>query len=322
MRRRTWSVVFAMSLLGAGVLPEPASALSPAKAGWWNAASVGDISAPLPTTAAGDLHVGQGPSASTAIAAVDYELAGQVVSAAVLELKVTPGSAVGTVALVACPTADRGWKAAEDGPMTAAPAYDCNRLSVPGFVSANGDTVTFLLDDTQQRSGGYSLAIVPVAGAAPFQVDLVKPRQESLTLTVAGPPPVVVPSRAVGLPSGAGVSSTPVPVPLDPPTSSQPVIAAPRVAPPAAPAPGPVQARPVAAPQPVSNRERYVAGSLLALFAGVFTWLLQQRSPPLRLLGGVARTSRAAHDLIEEVGPVRGIGRFAAARTAPARRLL
>jgi hypothetical protein len=206
--------------------------------------------------------------------------------------------------------------------MTAAPVYDCSRLSVPGLVSANGDTVTFLLDDTQQLSGGYSLAIIPLSGAAPFQVDLVKPRQESLTLTVVGPPPLVVPSptAAVGLPSGAAVSAGPVLV--DPPTSSQPVVAAPRVAPPAAPAPGPVQARPVAAPRPVSNRERYVAGSLLALFAGAFTWLLQQRSPPLRLLGGVARTSRAARHLIEEVGPIRGIGRFASARTAPARRLL
>jgi hypothetical protein len=210
--------------------------------------------------------------------------------------------------------------------MTAAPVYDCSRLAVPGFVSANGDTVTFLLDDTQQLSGGYSLAIVPFAAAAPFQVDLVKPGPQSLTLTVLeSPPSVVVPSPTDGAtaPAPVGGAASPLPVPADAPSSSQPVVAAPpRVAPPAAPTPEPVEVAAVTAHGLISNRDRYLAGSLLALFAGGFTWLLQQRSPPLRLLGGVARTSRSTPDPLAAEGSMRGIGRFIAVRSAPARRLL
>jgi hypothetical protein len=318
MRRRTVIVALAMLLLGAVLVPDPASALAPAKAGWWNAASAGGISAPQPTTAAGDLHIGQGPTGPTAVAAVDYELSGERPSA-VLELKVRSGSTFGTAALVACPTKDRGWKAVDNGPMSAAPAYDCSRFSVPGFVSANGDTATFLLDDSQRLSGGYSLAIVPVAASASFQVDLVKPGPESLTLTRPTPSPSTVvrpPAGGTGLPVGPPALSA------APPSSPRPVVAAPQVALPSASTPASVEeAAPATAPKPVRN-DRFLAGSLLAVFAGALTMLLQQRSPPLRLLGGVARTSRSAPAPADDDGPPRGIGRYVSVRTGPARKLI
>jgi hypothetical protein len=321
MRRRTAIVALAMLLLSAVSVPDPASALVPAKAGWWNAASADGISAPQPTTVAGDLHIGQGPTGPTAVAAVDYELPGES-TAAVLELKVRSGSTFGTAALVACPTKDRAWNAVDNGPMSAAPAYDCSRFSVPGFVSANGDTATFLLDDAQRLSGGYSLALVPVADSAPFQVDLVKPGPQSLTPTrPASSPSTVVRPPAAGTDVPAGPVASPPVLSAATPSSPQAVVAAPQVALPSASAHALVEAAPATTPKPVRS-DRFLAGSLLALFAGALTRLLQQRSPPLRLLGGVARTSRSAPAPADDDAPPRGIGRYASVRTGPARKLI
>src|SRR3954470_5727797 len=135
--RRLAVVGAAVGLATLVVSTAAALAQPPAKAGWWNAASAGGAAAPLPTTAAGDLHVGQGPAGPTAIAAVSYDVFG-VVSNAVLELKLTSGTAVGTPALHACVTKDNAWKAQEDGPMSDAPAYDCASNAVPGLPSADG----------------------------------------------------------------------------------------------------------------------------------------------------------------------------------------
>jgi hypothetical protein len=71
---------------------------------------------------------------------------------------------------------------------------------------------------------------------------------------------------------------------------------------------------------PVSNRERYVAGTLLALLSGLLVWAFQQPAPTPRLIGGMARKAPPALVPVD-VRP-RGIGRFATLRTAPARPLL
>ena len=75
---------------------------------------------------------------------------------------------------------------------------------------------------------------------------------------------------------------------------------------------------------PSGDRERYIAGSVLALLAGALVWALQQPIPAPRRIGGLARTAAPTEALPTAltVGPVRGIGRFAVARTAPARRLV
>lgn len=344
-RARAGGVLAGAVLLAAAFGPTAAWAAAPTKAGWWNAASAGGTALPMPTTATGDLHVGQGPNGPTAYAAVGYDLSGQQVSGAVLELKITPNSTVGTPDLTACPTKTTSWRPVDDGPIADAPTYDCSTHGVAGLVSATGDTVTFLLDQAQQLAGGYSLAIVPSANATPFQLDLTKPGAQSLTVTAFGdatqpaappttdaggyvPPPVttgggsssgMTPSNlntAVLSPTGTTALSAPAPALAGAATTggSAP---APVVAP-----PGGLAAVPAASAllPPASNRARYVAGSLLALIVGALVWAVQQQSPQPRLIGGLARTAPAAP--LDPAAPTRGIGRFASARTAPPRRLI
>src|SRR3954470_14449988 len=159
---------------------------APSRTGWWNAATAGGVALPQPTTGADDLHVSQGASGPAALAAVAYDLLGTL-SDATLVLKVAPSSAVGTVAVAACPTTDATWKAGGDQPIDAAPKYDCAH-GVPGVTAADGTTVTFLLDAGQQAvTGGLSLALVPQDGATPFSVDFAKPDASSLSAVVETP---------------------------------------------------------------------------------------------------------------------------------------
>src|SRR3954466_926166 len=161
---------------------------APVKTAWWNAASANGVALPQPTTADGDLHVAQGPSGPGAVAAVSYELAGQLVSGALLQLKIAPNSAVGTVDVVACPTKTTTWKAGGTQPYDPAPAYDCTNSS-HGVPTPDGTAVTFLLDAGQLIGGSsYSLAIVPKDGALPFTADFVKPDATSLTPEVREAP--------------------------------------------------------------------------------------------------------------------------------------
>jgi hypothetical protein len=326
-------ILITTGLLSAAFAPGAASAQPPTKAGWWNAASAGGAALPMPATAAGDLHIGQGPTGPSALAAVAYDLLGQPVSSAVLELKLK--NAVGTPTLTACVTKDASWKAAENGAIADAPAYDCSKGSVGGVLSATSDTVTFLLDAAQQLAGSYSLAIVPRDGAAPFQVDVEKPGPASLVASDFGAPAEPAPAQpapaAAAPPAGTGGSGL---APMNPATTAVAPVAplsaaqAPAVAAPAAPAPqaapAPYAVAPAAARQPaapLSNRERYIAGSMLALLAGAVVWTLQQPAPQPRLIGGVGRAAGVPTEPVP-TGPPRGIGRFAVVRAAPARRLV
>lgn len=318
-------------------LASGAAADAPTKAGWWNAATANGVALPQPTTSAGDLHVGQGPTSPTAYAAVAYDLTGQAVSAATLELKVVANSAVGTIDVTACPTKDAAWKAGDDQSYDTAPAYACAR-GIQGVVSTDGTSVSFLLDAGQQLAGtGYSLAIVPSATAVPFSVDFVKPDATSLTPQVDAAPddqtaPAPEPAAVAPLPPPTGSSGTvplsagvaPVTAPLTATAPLQaPVLAAPVVPAPQAAVPPRAVAPAVAAPpaKPLSNRDRYTAGTLLALFAGFLVWAFQQKAPEPRLLGGMARKAGPAAMAVVDAKP-RGIGRFATMRTAPARRLV
>jgi hypothetical protein len=310
-----------LALAGAG----PAWADAPAKAGWWNALSGGGAALPLPTTGADDLHVAQGPNGPAAYAALGYNLLGQTVSGATLELKVVANSAVGTPDLMACPTKDNAWKTGGDQPMDAAPAYDCAK-GVVGAATDDLTTVTFFLDANQVVGADYTFAIVPSADARPFSIDFAKPDASSLTLQVDAaaeePAPVVEP--AAPPPPAAGPTVTaplgPVTAPVAPVVPQQaPAVAAAVPAPQAAVAPVPFT--PAAAATPVSNRERYVAGTLLALLSGLLVWAYQQPRPAPRLIGGMARKS--APEVVLPVDPrPRGIGRFASLRTTPARPLV
>ena len=299
---------------------------APSKAGWWNALSGGGAALPVPTTGADDLHVSQGPNGPSAFAALAYDVFGQVVTAATLELKIVPHSAVGTVDVMACPTKDTSWKAGGDQPMDSAPAYDCAK-GVVGAASDDLATVTFFLAAPPVGSSGYSVAIAPSADALPFSVDFAKPDAASLTLQVdaaaAAPAPAVEPAAPPPA-AGTGAVQTaplgPVTAPVAPVVPQQaPVVAAAVPAPQTAAAPVPFTPAARTTP-PVSNRDRYAAGTMLALLSGLLVWAFQQPVPTPRLIGGMARK------LPPEITPVdvrpRGIGRFATLRTAPARPLL
>jgi len=309
---------------------------APTKTGWWNEASANGVALPQPTTGADNLHVQEGPSGPTAYAAVAYPLLGAVPSAT-LQLKVAPNSALGTPDVLACPTKDATWKAGGNQPYAARPQYDC-ATGVPGIRAADGTTITFLLDTRQQLSGSYSLALVPAPDAVPFSVDFVKPDATSLAPDVdAAPPaePTTEPEPFTAPPPGAGVSGpapfgtgsevltapfqAAAPLPVVP---SEPVpMAAPApVAPNAGQTGGPTAVAPPLAP--VSNRERYQAGTLLALLAGALVWACQQPAPERRLIGGLSRTASAPPAALGVNERPRGIGRFATTRTAAARPLL
>jgi hypothetical protein len=313
-------------------LASGASADAPSKAGWWNGATANGIALPMPTTSAGDLHVAQGPSSPLAYAAVGYDLAGQGVDSATLQLKVTANSTVATIDVMACPTKDASWKAGDDQPIDSAPAYDCSAGS-KGIVSADGATVTFLLDSGQLLGGtAYSLAIVPRAGSTPFSVDFTKPGPTSLATeaaptTEAAAPPAAPVAAAPPAPK-TGTTVTPPLSAAVVPVAPQVALPAPAVAVPLTPAPAPAVAP--AAPQvaaaaarpatPVSNRARYAAGTGLALLAGFLVWAFQQSSPEPRLLGGLARKAGPAAVAVDSTP--RGIGRFATMRTSAPRPLL
>lgn len=326
--------------LGAGavvclpVLSGVALADAPVKTGWWNASSANGLSFPQPTSGADDLHVGQGPAGPSAIAAVAYDLTGQSVTGATLTLKVVADSAVGTTDVLACPTADATWKPGGNQPISTAPAYDCAR-GLPGIRATDGTSVSFLLGLSQQLAGGgYALAIVPAADAVPFSVDFAKPDATSLTPDPATEEPVAPTDPDVVAPppppadSGTGLSGD---VGLLPGTSGDSgfVAAPPAMLPDPAPlaAPTPAASAPAFTPRasgaplaPVSNRERYQAGTLLALLSGALVWAWQQPTRERRKLGGLARTEAVEVSAVD--ARPRGIGRFAAARTAPARPLL
>jgi hypothetical protein len=300
-----------------------AAADAPTKAGWWNALSGGGAALPAPTTGADDLHVSQGPNGPAAYAALGYDVFGQTVTAATLELKVVANSAVGTLDLMACPTKDTSWKAGGDQPMDAAPQYDCAK-GVVGAASADLSTVTFFLD-APLSSTGYSIAIVPSAGALPFSVDFAKPDAATLTLQVTAPE--VAPAPAVqpaAPPPATGVTGTAphgaVTAPVAPVVPQQAPAVAPAVPAPQA-AAAPVPFTPAArSTGPVSNRDRYAAGTMLALLAGLLVWAYQQPAATPRLIGGMAR--KAAPSVVPVDVRPRGIGRFSTMRTAPARPLL
>jgi hypothetical protein len=330
---RLTGAVIGMTPLLLAALVGSAAADAPTKSGWWNAATANGVALPMPTTGAGDLHVSQGPTSPTAYAAVGYELAGQAIAGATLRLKVTANSTVGTIDVMACPTKDATWKAGDDQAYDTAPAYDCAAGS-RGLVSADGTAVTFLLDAGQLLAGtAYSLAVVPTAGATPFSADFAKPDATSLDVELAPTeqPAAVAPAPAPAAlpPPKSGVSGS---APLSPGSTiavaPAPALQAPAVAVPAVPEPQPAVAPQAAAPaaapvraEPVSNRVRYEAGTLLALIAGGLVWAFQQQTPQPRLIGGMARKAPPTAAVPVDATP-RGIGRFASARTAPARRLV
>jgi len=361
------AVLLGSTGFAAAVWPTSAVADAPVQTAWYNALSGGGQAAPDPATPAGGLHVSVASGQILAFAAVQYTLAEG--STATIEFKISNLTATPVINptapttdpaayVVACPI-NGTWKAGDDQPMDAAPKYDCTR-SIPGNLSADSTTLTFLADSSVEAvPGQLSLAIVPVTTdnipgvgtpapadtTQPFSLDINKPDAASLTVTgtSALPAPAGAPKPATaGAPAtngsttgasstGSGVSSG-VSLPgsltsntsttsTDPGTS--PVVAPTNQAPAAAPA---------AATLPTNNRAHNAALAMLLLIgiglAGMSSGQLQ-RAP--KLLGGAGRhaamtTASAAAATAAAAVPMglygnRGLGRFNKPRTEPARPL-
>jgi len=359
-RPRWRRIVGATLLTGAGALvvatwpAASASADAPVRTAWWNTVSGNGQSAPS-STPAGGLHVAVAPGQVLAFGAVLYSLPTD--GTATLEFKFT---SQGTASVAACPTKDDNWTAGDDQPSSAQPAYDCTH-AFNGNVSSDGATVTFFVDGAGQSiPGQLSLAIVPVMTDAapgvgtqlpadttqPFSMDIDKPDVSSMTITsgapvsappppagAVNPPPNPATAGATGSTGSTAGSSAQVPPTLTAPGAGTAAVTpsdtAPQLAPPAN---GTSALQNAAAGTPkLNNKAHNAALALLVLVAmavlGTSTSTMQ-RAP--RLLGGAGkhavRAGATAAAVAAEVPMtllgVRGLGRFAKARTTPARPLM
>ena len=310
MRRRHVSLLLAcagITLITLGLLPQGASADTPQRVGWWNAASANGTAAPSPTTPAGGMRVAAGPLVSglpvaapqgpviLAYGAVLYGLAEG--HTATLRLKIA-GTAQGTPQLAACPTSNDTWVAGDDQAASSEPAYDCSAQHFAGSVSSDGISVSFTIASPFEAvPGQISLAIVPdpastalPTGSSPFAVDIAPPDATSFTSDETAAPPSAEP--APSLPAEFAPASGGVP-----PTAGAPLglpavaVNTPPPAIPATPAPSPpaqraalpsggLRAAAAAPPSPLRVHAATALG-VAALLAAVLMW-----SRGYGLLGG------------------------------------
>jgi hypothetical protein len=362
------AVILGASGFAAIALSTTAVADAPMQTAWWQAVSAGGQAAPDPATPEGGLHVSVASGQVLAYGAVLYSLTEG--STATLEFKVsnitatpvvnpTSPSTTPAADIVACPTKN-SWKAGDGQSMDNAPGYDCTR-SIPGNLSADQTTLTFLVDSSVEVvPGQLNLAIVPVVtdnipGAGtpapvdvtqPFSLDIAKPDATSLTITssAALPPPPPVPasggttagstagsSSQTSTSSGGGSSDVSLPGSLAASGSTTPDTGvSPVVAPSSAPAVP--NAAPAAATNPATSDRAHNAALAMLLLIGLGLIAMSsgqmQRAP--RLLGGAGRHA-AREGGVAAVAPApvmpvmgygsRGLGRFAKQRTEPPRPL-
>ena len=343
----------------AATWPTAASADAPVRTGWWNTMSGGGQSAPS-TTPDGALHVAVTPGQILAYSAVLYSL--EQDATATLELKLSgQGTPVleacptkdlswkegGNQPTDAAPAYDCSLHSyhasiSADG-ATATFLLDGGAETIPGQLS-----LAILPYMTHDAPGGVGTEL-PTDSTQPFSVDIAKPDVSSLTVTST--PTLMSPPSGTGAGTTTGGTSTStgtstaggaVPTPQLPDSGTPPVGAtgttpdagtAPQVAPPTGTAPSALT--PTAAGGSAQNTTAHnVALALLVLLA---TFVLgsgtttMQRAP--RLLGGAgkhaARTAgtaaaaaAAAPAVPVALLGVRGLGRFAKARTEAPRPLV
>lgn len=231
----------AILLVGTGAVLSPASADAPVKVGWWNFASGGGQAVPAPDVNTGGIRIGVVSQQPVAFGAVQYALPKD--GSATIELAVTKNTDTqGLNKVMMCPTKDNSWKPGDDQDASGAPSFDCDVHHFVGRLSADGKTMTFLVDGSADVSDGVlSLAVVPLhtteipqAGTdpgtgtdltPPFVMDFDKPGANSFVSddssssssgsdSSAPPPPAAGPDVPSG---GSGGGTT---VPAAPATSS------------------------------------------------------------------------------------------------------
>jgi hypothetical protein len=379
--------------LGAAGWPTAANADAPVQTGWWNNAPGG--AAPAPNAPSGGLHVAVAPGQVLAFGAVLYNMPDGATGT--LELKIASSQAgpalnpnapstSPSIPVQACPTTS-AWKPGDNQPGTAAPTYDCTTHAYVGNPSADGKTLTFLVDSSADTTPGQlSLAIVPIQTATapdgtpvpadttqPFSLDIAKP--DALSLLITSVPPVVSPPQpaggggsgttgntggstgtgtSTGSSGSAGVPAPPMLTGAGGPTTATDPGTAPVVAGTGAPATTPVSQTTAAAPTKSTTAHDAALGLLILLGMGILATGngAVQRAP--RLLGGAGRhAARDGEATLATAGAgvapttpavppptpgavlvggqwmvpaslmgVRGLGRFASARTAPPRPLV
>lgn len=321
------------------LLPSGAGAATPYQVAWWNrlqvtapAAQVTVVPSP-PNVPDGGLYVAGTAASPTAFGALRF--ASQVAAGGTLELDVPGGGANGAV-IDACAITG-AWSGGGNQDVATAPTYDCAQ-KVTGVVDPAGTSITWAIPAALFRPDQYAIdiALLP-GGAAASQVAFAPPSDSAFTPSAAAgptdPAPDAAPADAAPLDAGSlPLGDTAAPA-LDlgvitPPADVSPGApsAAPAVTTPV-PAKAPGVAGGVALPalpgsvvRPGDGRgERIGAVAGMLLLAAALWWLGGQPARAPRLLGGAAL---AAGDIADPAPTaVRGIGRFARARSGRAKRL-
>jgi hypothetical protein len=214
MTRRGLTTALAAALAVGVVLAPAASAVKPARQGWWRTSiNVGgvDLTALIdPSTVdvpADGMLVAGGSAADQpqAIAAVAYDVAGTVAG----PLRLTPHAATATVpgsGAMACPLDEPTFTPAQGGLITDAPRYDCLG-AVVATVDADG---AYVFDvSTLVRDDAVAVAILPTSTTS--RIVFAAPADDSLAVTPAlpaGPGPTGGSAMAPG-PRASGTATLP-----------------------------------------------------------------------------------------------------------------
>ena len=351
-------VVAGLCAVGAATAAQAADAASgpSVESGSWNEPAVGSVAIPS-TTPSGQLQVSYGFDGPLEISAIRFAVpAGTDGSDQVTIRLATTGAMVGTPTVSACPTTS-SWKPSDSG----APAYNCgDARQAVGAPESSDETWTFPVAWASKGVIAVAL-VPTVGTTSPFSISYTAPTAASITFATptapptnpSGPvaPPVTSPT-AVSVPSGPPATFASPSVGTG--SGGVPVVTVPSVP---VPAPNlgslPASTNSGSGPAPVAAPASQAAGGLVshtpqrrgarilafvlllatgaALFRGMGKShraprsLLPRRygapvAEPVLVAGGSAGGAREAGGA-GEAGAIRGIGRFAKARTAPPTRI-
>ncbi len=328
----------ALTALPLVAMSAPAVADAPTATGWWNlAAREGSPKPPSPPDVMpGDLLVQAGDPIGALEANPEAGAAPSAVAA--LRFAVPAGATVGAMTLEVADGATAmdvrayltldAWKPVENGPLAQAPKADRSRFS-QGVL--DGQQLVFAdIARLLPESGELSIVILP---GAVDRVVIRKPAGAALRVTPAAgsiaapstdfssPPSTGTGSQGSGFDPGGGTALPPgvsvVPDVVPGPAAPQPDVAAPV----ATSVPGPAVravSRTGSSLSPDDARTRYLAAAeavLVLVTFGLFGW-----GPFARLAGTFGTASVPATTNASEAA-VRGVGRFAQARSGKAIRL-
>lgn len=323
--------VLATALTAALAVPvaaAPALAVGDPVTGYWSRTALGPpvpVQPPDPVPEGG-MWVSRDPSGPVAVSAVRAEAgAGSVVVA----LQLPIADAIGTPAVLVCPTLER-WAPEQGGRLEVAPAADCS-APVETVVE---EAVLVVTLPTALQTDVVDVLLTPADGSA-FSLTFERATAEAVVTAPApapaapaGPAPLPEPApESAGLAPAPSVGGgfpdlglpAPAPDPLLPaPELPAPAAEAPVPSPQTAPAPAPAVL--AAGPPAVDDRPvALLATGLLVLLGALALRLAVQPAAAPRHLGGGARLSRPEAAAAPPVvaAAQRGVGRFRAPRLRP-----